>query len=63
MRAQAVGKTPEQVLPASLSEAERQLVRTHPLIGDRILGALAREHGHALVARTPGDPAPPRRLR
>ena len=34
--------------PASLSEAERLLVQTHPLIGDRILEALAQEHGMAL---------------
>jgi response regulator RpfG family c-di-GMP phosphodiesterase len=41
---------PEEILlkPASLSAAERALVETHPLIGDRILDALGREHGTAL---------------
>ncbi len=41
---------PDDILlkPASLSEAERILVQTHPLIGDRILKALAEEHGTAL---------------
>ena len=41
---------PEDVLlkPASLSTAERALVEQHPLIGDRILEALAKEHGDAL---------------
>jgi putative two-component system response regulator len=41
---------PEDILlkPASLSAAERALVETHPLIGDRILEALGREHGTAL---------------
>jgi putative two-component system response regulator len=41
---------PDDVLlkPASLTRAERALVETHPLIGDRILDAVAREHGHAL---------------
>ena len=34
--------------PAALSAAERALVEQHPLIGDRILEALAREHGEAL---------------
>jgi putative two-component system response regulator len=31
-----------------LTEGERRLLRTHPLIGDRILEALGREHGSAL---------------
>jgi putative two-component system response regulator len=31
-----------------LSEAERRLVRTHTLVGDRILDALAHEHGASL---------------
>jgi putative two-component system response regulator len=31
-----------------LTDAERRLLRTHPLIGDRILDALAHEHGHSL---------------
>ncbi len=31
-----------------LSDSERQLLRTHPLIGDRILDALAHEHGGSL---------------
>ncbi|HZY87746.1 MAG TPA: protein kinase [Gemmataceae bacterium] len=41
---------PEEVLlkPAALSVAERALVQTHTLIGDRILEGLAREHGSAL---------------
>jgi putative two-component system response regulator len=41
---------PDDVLlkPASLSTAERALVEQHPLIGDRILEALGREHGEAL---------------
>jgi response regulator RpfG family c-di-GMP phosphodiesterase/serine/threonine protein kinase len=41
---------PDDVLlkPASLSTAERTLVEQHPLIGDRILEALGREHGEAL---------------
>jgi response regulator RpfG family c-di-GMP phosphodiesterase len=41
---------PDDILlkPASLSAAERSLVETHPLIGDRILEALGREHGAAL---------------
>jgi response regulator RpfG family c-di-GMP phosphodiesterase/tRNA A-37 threonylcarbamoyl transferase component Bud32 len=41
---------PDDILlkPASLSEAERILVQTHPLIGDRILEALGQEHGAAL---------------
>jgi response regulator RpfG family c-di-GMP phosphodiesterase len=41
---------PDDILlkPASLSAAERSLVETHPLIGDRILDALGREHGAAL---------------
>jgi putative two-component system response regulator len=41
---------PDDILlkPASLSAAERALVETHPVIGDRILEALGREHGAAL---------------
>jgi response regulator RpfG family c-di-GMP phosphodiesterase len=41
---------PDEVLRKStpLTEAERRLLRTHPLIGDRILDALAHEHGHSL---------------
>ncbi len=41
---------PDDILlkPASLSSAERSLVETHPLVGDRILDALGREHGTAL---------------
>src|SRR5262249_54916481 len=41
---------PDDVLlkPAALSAAERALVEQHPLIGDRILEALGREHGEAL---------------
>jgi HD-GYP domain-containing protein (c-di-GMP phosphodiesterase class II) len=31
-----------------LTAAERALVETHPLIGDRILEVLGREHGHSL---------------
>jgi response regulator RpfG family c-di-GMP phosphodiesterase/serine/threonine protein kinase len=49
---------PDNVLlkPGRLTPAERALVETHPLIGDRILEGLAREHGHSLeflgMART-----------
>lgn len=41
---------PDNVLlkPGKLTSAERQLVETHTLIGDRILEALGREHGHSL---------------
>jgi response regulator RpfG family c-di-GMP phosphodiesterase len=41
---------PDDILlkPASLNSGERSLVETHPLIGDRILDALGREHGAAL---------------
>ncbi len=41
---------PDDVLlkPAALTAAERSLVEQHPLIGDRILEALGREHGDAL---------------
>jgi response regulator RpfG family c-di-GMP phosphodiesterase/serine/threonine protein kinase len=41
---------PDDVLlkPAALNAAERRLVETHPLIGDRILESLAREHGASL---------------
>jgi response regulator RpfG family c-di-GMP phosphodiesterase len=46
---------PEEVLlkPASLSPSERALVQEHPLIGDRILEALGREHGSSLEFLTP----------
>ena len=47
-----VGKIglPDDILlkPAALSSAERTLVETHTLIGDRILEALGREHGNSL---------------
>jgi len=41
---------PEDVLlkPGALNATERALVETHPLIGDRLLEALGREHGTAL---------------
>jgi response regulator RpfG family c-di-GMP phosphodiesterase len=41
---------PDEVLlkKTALTEAERRLLRTHPLIGDRILEALAHEHGDSL---------------
>lgn len=41
---------PEDVLmkPGALNEQERRLIETHPVIGDRILGSLAREHGASL---------------
>jgi putative two-component system response regulator len=41
---------PDDVLlkPGALNAAERLLVETHPLIGDRMLEALAREHGTSL---------------
>jgi response regulator RpfG family c-di-GMP phosphodiesterase/serine/threonine protein kinase len=41
---------PDDILlkPASLSRLERDTVETHPLIGDRFLESLAKEHGHAL---------------
>ncbi len=41
---------PDEVLlkPGKLTSAERALVETHPLIGDRILEVLGREHGHSL---------------
>jgi response regulator RpfG family c-di-GMP phosphodiesterase len=41
---------PDEVLrkPSALDRAERALVETHPVIGDRILEALAREHGASL---------------
>jgi response regulator RpfG family c-di-GMP phosphodiesterase len=41
---------PDEVLlkRTPLSESERRLVRTHTLIGDRILDALAHEHGASL---------------
>ncbi len=37
-----------QVKRTPLTDAERRLLRAHPLIGDRILGALAHEHGASL---------------
>jgi response regulator RpfG family c-di-GMP phosphodiesterase len=41
---------PDEVLlkPGKLTQAERALVETHPVIGDRILEVLGREHGHSL---------------
>jgi response regulator RpfG family c-di-GMP phosphodiesterase len=41
---------PDDILlkPAALNSAERTLIETHPLIGDRILEALGREHGTSL---------------
>jgi putative two-component system response regulator len=41
---------PDDVLlkPAALNHAERLLVEQHPLIGDRILESLGREHGTSL---------------
>jgi response regulator RpfG family c-di-GMP phosphodiesterase/tRNA A-37 threonylcarbamoyl transferase component Bud32 len=41
---------PDEVLrkPAALTKAERSLVETHPVIGDIMLEALAREHGTSL---------------
>jgi len=41
---------PEEVLmkPGALNATERALVETHPLIGDRILEALSKEHGNSL---------------
>ncbi|MBY0230283.1 MAG: response regulator, partial [Gemmataceae bacterium] len=41
---------PDDILlkPASLSPTERSLVQEHPLIGDRILESLGKEHGTAL---------------
>lgn len=41
---------PDSVLlkPGKLTASERALVETHPLIGDRILDVLGREHGHSL---------------
>ncbi len=41
---------PDDVLlkPAALDAAERLLMEAHPLIGDRILDALGREHGASL---------------
>jgi putative two-component system response regulator len=41
---------PDDVLlkPATLTAAERLLVEQHPVIGDRILEALGREHGSSL---------------
>jgi response regulator RpfG family c-di-GMP phosphodiesterase len=41
---------PDDVLlkPAALTPGERALVETHPLIGDRILESLGREHGTSL---------------
>ncbi len=41
---------PEELLlkPGALNATERALVETHPLIGDRILEALSKEHGASL---------------
>lgn len=41
---------PEDLLlkPGALNAAERALVQTHPIIGDRILAALGEEHGASL---------------
>jgi len=41
---------PDEILlkPATLTAAERILVETHPLIGDRILEALSKEYGTSL---------------
>ena len=41
---------PDEILlkPATLTPAERTLVETHPLIGDRILEALSKEYGTSL---------------
>jgi response regulator RpfG family c-di-GMP phosphodiesterase/serine/threonine protein kinase len=41
---------PDDILlkPAALNRAERLLVETHPLIGDRILELLGRQHGTSL---------------
>ena len=44
-----LGLTDDVLLkPAALSKSERLLMETHPVIGDRILEALAREHGTSL---------------
>ncbi len=42
---------PDEVLlkPGRLNAAERALMETHPLIGDRILEALSRQHGQSLA--------------
>jgi response regulator RpfG family c-di-GMP phosphodiesterase len=34
--------------PGKLDDAERQVMQTHAVIGDRMLEALAQEHGHSL---------------
>jgi response regulator RpfG family c-di-GMP phosphodiesterase/tRNA A-37 threonylcarbamoyl transferase component Bud32 len=41
---------PDDVLrkPAALTDAERRIVEQHPVIGDRMLESLAREHGSSL---------------
>jgi putative two-component system response regulator len=41
---------PDDILlkPGALNAAERRQVEAHPLIGDRILESLAREHGESL---------------
>jgi response regulator RpfG family c-di-GMP phosphodiesterase/tRNA A-37 threonylcarbamoyl transferase component Bud32 len=48
-----IGKTglPDEVLlkPGALTPAERALVETHPVIGDRILETLGKEHGQSLA--------------
>jgi response regulator RpfG family c-di-GMP phosphodiesterase/serine/threonine protein kinase len=42
---------PESILlkPGKLTDAERALMETHPVIGDHILAALAEEHGESLT--------------
>jgi response regulator RpfG family c-di-GMP phosphodiesterase/tRNA A-37 threonylcarbamoyl transferase component Bud32 len=42
---------PESILlkPGKLTDTERTLMETHPVIGDRILEALAQEHGESLA--------------
>src|SRR5262249_4418359 len=42
---------PESILlkPGKLTDAERSLMETHTIIGDRILDALAQQHGESLV--------------
>jgi response regulator RpfG family c-di-GMP phosphodiesterase len=41
---------PDNILlkPGKLTPSERALMETHPIIGDRILEVLGREHGHSL---------------
>jgi response regulator RpfG family c-di-GMP phosphodiesterase len=42
---------PDHILlkPGRLSEAERQLMQTHPVVGDRMLEAIGQEHGESLM--------------